>query len=358
MLTEAEIQPVPKPKKRIGRARFWLEFFIAAVLVKAGGSGVGVLFTLVITIGLLLAIWASVRRLRDIKRSEWWATILIVPIPVALIFGFTAFQGLDGTITLNAYAKPIFVAIQVFYLLYLGVLLFWPSAFPASNGVAAITEKKPNTEIENRKSKTTTGLAEHILLTAGVLVMVVVPIAVAILGFFGDEKKAQRPQVVTSLVGISIGEKLSDVVFKQGLFKKQEDSEGLVSQYQREEIYRQDDKRVSIRIREGIVTAITYRCGSDNPRADGSSPNDDAVSPKINEVVCGDSGDKIKQSFGNKVRVLCRIKETDRSHLYRVYDVVEYGTRYFLVQNKVTGFYVVDEKRLESLVGFNWSECK
>lgn len=152
MLTEAQIQQDPKPKRRIGRARFLLEFIVAGLFIKVGTSGYGVVPTLVIGIGLFLAIWASVRRLRDIQRSEWWATVMVMPLPLGFFLGFTGFHG-----TIDAYMAPLVIVFMVIYLLYVGVLLFWPSAFPASAEAAAMTEKKPSTEIENREKETTTG---------------------------------------------------------------------------------------------------------------------------------------------------------------------------------------------------------
>jgi uncharacterized membrane protein YhaH (DUF805 family) len=139
MPTEVDMKQAPKPKSRIGRARFLLEFFIAAVLLKVGGSGFGIIFYLFSAIGLLIAIWASQRRLRDIKRSEWWVMILIAMIPIGFFIGFFGFDS-----TTNAYAKAFAIAYMPVYLLWLGVLVFCPSAFP-KNDISPL-EKPPNNE--------------------------------------------------------------------------------------------------------------------------------------------------------------------------------------------------------------------
>lgn len=165
MLNQAEIQQGPaRSKKRIGRARFLLEFIIAAAIMKVGSdayarttSGLGVVPLLVFGIGFFLAIWASMKRLRDIKRSEWWVTVLIVPIPLGIILGIAGFSGLDDTI--NTYVKIVGIAYMIVYLVYMGVLLFWPSAFPKGTGVAAMTGKQLNTGTDNRENETATGVS-------------------------------------------------------------------------------------------------------------------------------------------------------------------------------------------------------
>ncbi len=216
MLTDEEIQRERRPKKRIGRARFLLEFLIAMAILKASSSdsivptvvlGIGLLIAiwanakrlrdisrrdwwlpflvglgilifvyglfcelngvprpddtihtnmmpmvivvivipmLVLSLGCFLAAWASVKRLRDIKQSEWWATILIAPVIVGLAYGLSA--GLLGGLTTNTYLKPVGIAYLVVYLLYMGVLLFRPSAFPKDSGAVATTGKQPSTE--------------------------------------------------------------------------------------------------------------------------------------------------------------------------------------------------------------------
>lgn len=162
MLAQGEIQQAPAPaKKRIGRIRFMLELLFAAFLIKAGSSalggltGIGVVVPLsVFGLGFVLAIWATIRRLRDIKRSVWWVSVLIVPLPLGIV------MALSGSDIVNSiYVKTVGVAYMIVYLLFLGVLLFWPSAFPKSVRVAATTGKQPSTESHNQVNETIAGVS-------------------------------------------------------------------------------------------------------------------------------------------------------------------------------------------------------
>lgn len=161
MLAQSEAHAEPAPiKKRIGRIRFLLEFFAAAFLLTAGSkalgglTGIGMVVNLsVFGLGFALAIWATIRRLRDIRRSVWWATVLVIPLPLGLALGF--FMTLSGSdISNSIFVKTFGIAYMIVYLLFLGVLLFWPSAFPIGMKVADITGKLRDTEAGNRKSET------------------------------------------------------------------------------------------------------------------------------------------------------------------------------------------------------------
>ena len=161
MLTQTDIQQESAPaKKRIGRIRFLMEFLVAAFLMKVGSAalggltGIGVLVTLtVFALGFALAIWATIRRLRDIRRSVWWVTVLIVPLPLGMILGgVMAFSG--PGITDSIYVKTVGIAYMIVYLLFFGVLLFWPSAFPKVMKIAAMTAKQPSAEADNRENET------------------------------------------------------------------------------------------------------------------------------------------------------------------------------------------------------------
>lgn len=186
-------------------------------------------------------------------------------------------------------------------------------------------------------------IGKRTLITVGILVAGSVVLALAV---FGYDRWEQRAQVVTSLKGIAIGEKLADVVFKHGAFEKREKKVDDVRKYQDEEDYEQKDKRVGISVRSGVVVSINYICGNESDYT------------SLNRISCDDSGDKIKELFQNRVRVLCSKKSDEGAQFRRVYDVVEYGTRYLVGQNKVAGFLTTNKRELESLVGLNWDECK
>ncbi len=145
MFTQAEIQQKSTPtKKRIGRARFLLEYFIAAVLVKAGSgalefTGIGdVVPWSVLSLGFVLSIWASIRRLRDIKRSVWWVTVPWILIGIAItLSGPSITDSIVGT------------AFMVVHSLFLMVLLFWPSAFPKGVGIEPVAGGQASTELSD-----------------------------------------------------------------------------------------------------------------------------------------------------------------------------------------------------------------
>jgi uncharacterized membrane protein YhaH (DUF805 family) len=152
-------EPAPA-KKRIGRIRFLLEFFIAAFLVKVGSAalggltGIGVVVPLtVFGLGFVLAIWATIRRLRDIRRSVWWVSVLIAPLPLGIVLGIL--MTLSGSGIINSiYMKTVGIAYMIVYVLFLGVLIFWPSAFPKAMKLAAMKGKQLSIEANNRESET------------------------------------------------------------------------------------------------------------------------------------------------------------------------------------------------------------
>jgi hypothetical protein len=155
-----------------------------------------------------------------------------------------------------------------------------------------------------------------------------------------------RPQFIKTLGRISVGEKLSEVVFKNGIYEQHSPPPNAAQKHVDQQEYSQKDSRVEFGVRNGIVNTVTYGCKQES----------DYVA--INKIYCNDSGDKIKELFGSKVRILCRKLQHEKAELERVYDVSEYGTRYYVVQNKVVAFLIADRNELESLVGINWDTCK
>lgn len=141
MLNQGEYAPA---KNRIGRLRFLLELVVSSVLLKTSAPVDGVLSVLVFSLGFSLAIWASVRRLRDINQSAWWVSIMVAAIPLGAILGLTGLQSSDGSIT--TFVKIVAGLYMVIYIAYLGVLLFKPSAFPKDTGAAYMADDQPSTE--------------------------------------------------------------------------------------------------------------------------------------------------------------------------------------------------------------------
>lgn len=153
-----------------------------------------------------------------------------------------------------------------------------------------------------------------------------------------------RPQVVSSLKGIGIGDRWSDVVFRHGEFFVQEKAK--VRVYEDGVDYLNKEKNIFVTVRNGVVFTVAYGCQEDRGSTD------------LNGVHCGASGDDILKQFGSKVRVLCRTTDDETKMYARVYDVVEFGTRYHLYTNKVDALIVADKEELRAMVGFNWDLCK
>lgn len=149
-----------------------------------------------------------------------------------------------------------------------------------------------------------------------------------------------RPQLVTQLMGIGIGDKESDVVFKLGEFRQLPRSDKNIREG--ETVYASDEQRISFAERGGTVFIVQYSCKTDYDYG------------ALNGIRCGDTGEDIFRRFGKAVRVLCS-KDGERKS-ERMYDVFELGTRYGLSKNKVELFQVASPESLR--VSANWVPCK
>src|SRR5262245_12675242 len=110
---------------------------------------------------------------------------------------------------------------------------------------------------------------------ASVVILVVLSIA-TYFAIDAYDRWADRPNVVTSLKGISIGDKFSDVVFRHGEFEKLEAESR--QKYLDEEKHVQGDLRVTVGVRKGIVEDVSYLC--DQERTDYS---------EVNRISCNNS---------------------------------------------------------------------
>lgn len=168
-------------------------------------------------------------------------------------------------------------------------------------------------------------------------------VATVIGGLLLYEEWQQRPQVVSSLKGITIGDTLSDVMFKHGVLKnlsEEKDKNGDEVSYWSAKL---DMALIS---RNNVVTEVWQVC--DSKEVDHE---------EVNGIACGDTGERIIKVFPNKVRILCSKTNDKDLSLRRNYDVVEYGARYMLDENKVTGFVIMEGRELQSRFGVNWDVC-
>ena len=159
----------------------------------------------------------------------------------------------------------------------------------------------------------------------------------------GYEKWQARPRVIAAIGPIAVGESWSDVVFKVGKFEQAKDLGATL--YEDDARYSHESLPLTVTVRQGHVRYVVYHC-TRNAELYGA----------FNGVRCGDDGNKVTQLFGAGVRVLCQ-KESDSSFNFRVYDVVEYGTRFVMSENKVRAIAVAAPRELQAAFGINWVPC-
>jgi hypothetical protein len=162
--------------------------------------------------------------------------------------------------------------------------------------------------------------------------------------FLTAEKWNNRPRVVDTLRGIRLGEKFSDVEFRNGEFTKIESDPKTKKRSPNGQDYNRGPLFVSVS--DGHITSVGYTCDK------GSE------SFGVNGISCGTEGEKIEKMFGSSLRVLCSTHVEDpRARFFRVYDVVKYGTRYLLKKNKMQRIVIYTPEYLDTLVNLNWKNC-
>ncbi len=171
---------------------------------------------------------------------------------------------------------------------------------------------------------------KRLALASTALVLLVVA---GVIGSFVYEKWRDRPQVVTGMLGVGLGERMSDVIFRQGEYSRRPPKTGADHNI---EHYLNEERRVLLRVKDGKVVAIWYFC------------KDSGDYGSVSEIYCGDKGEKILERFGEKTRVLCSKENQYR----RAYEVATLGIRYSLVQNKVTTFSAANRNEVETTGDF------
>jgi hypothetical protein len=210
------------------------------------------------------------------------------------------------------------------------------------------------------------------------LYIITVPILLGLLlsgGYYLYDKYENRPKLITELKGVKLGDSLKDASFKLGEFQTEQDfnisyfydlmmkSEKNSSEFDIyfkdwkvalesarkrpkntiDGFYRNDPQNINLNIINNKIDFITQNCSQDYDYT------------TVNNIGCKDTGDEILKKFDSDVRVLCDRENADNTR--RVYDVVNYGVRYFLSQNVVYGFGIAEPKTLESYIGINWVKC-
>lgn len=190
------------------------------------------------------------------------------------------------------------------------------------------------------------------------------------------EEYQEHPKVITELKGIQLGENFQDAIFKHGKAKmdvtrdveflakyieERKDKKGTPEFERVAEAYKNAKDAeakalakgatdggywlndVYVFIKNNKIDVIAHKC------------NDGYDGTELNGIGCASKGDEIINKFGSAVRVQC---STDKDiNTSRVYDVVNYGTRYYLEKNTVNRMSIFSPATLESNIGENWGKC-
>jgi hypothetical protein len=157
-----------------------------------------------------------------------------------------------------------------------------------------------------------------------------------------------KPEVVSSLNGVTLGEKVIDAQFRTGAKKKKGDDSHSYALPSDPAKFFQGNK-------EGTIDRIGAWCSDDAIKY----PN--LYSAKANEILCGNSGQDIINIYGaDKVRILCMQKTIGNIEATstRAYDAIDYGVRYILITNSVSGIYVYPPNVLKTEIGESFGDCK
>lgn len=189
-----------------------------------------------------------------------------------------------------------------------------------------------------------------VLWTVGSLVTIIAAFFAYI--FIADELQSGKliprsPKVITSMFNIELGEKLADAKFRTGAVRKKNDSEsGYVLPTDESKIFWTTD---------GLVSRIGTWCSDDAMKY----PSLDSV--EVNGIRCSYTGEQILKRYGkDKIRILCfkNTKGDPEAENARAYDAFNYGVRYVLLTNKVSGVFITNTENLQDINGDKWTECK
>lgn len=156
-----------------------------------------------------------------------------------------------------------------------------------------------------------------------------------------------RPQIVDKIKGIKLGERFDDFMFRNSGFVFNEERNKKANQ---PVFYENKDKSTLVRIENGTVIRILYKCSGVSDYTE------------VNGVVCGASGDEVFSKYEKGVNVKClKDKSSDDYLKYRVYDAVKFGVRYHVVANEIVAFDIanpVEINNLEANMNSNWASCE
>lgn len=143
-----------------------------------------------------------------------------------------------------------------------------------------------------------------------------------------------KPKVEDELFEIKIGEKISDVLFKNPDFYEDKKFDDYI-------MYRNEKGNKKFITSDGIVKELFYSC------------KDGDTTTEIAGISCNSKGEKILDKFGRDVKVLCLQENDAMKNKRRIYAIKKHGVEFVLEYNKVM-YVVVKPNRPISL---GWSEC-
>lgn len=161
------------------------------------------------------------------------------------------------------------------------------------------------------------------------------------------------PKKVTTLQGLTLGEKLSDVEFKLPLKKDK-------TQYN-------SDTMISYSVEGQPFRDLAFDKNNRLISIGETCTNDFNVTPsfeRVNGIPCNASAELILEKYGkNKVRIQCpskkQIAEEKDFNVSRIraYDAVDYGVRYILNGNQMFSLNITTPEELKGWTGVNWVPC-
>jgi hypothetical protein len=133
---------------------------------------------------------------------------------------------------------------------------------------------------------------------------------------------SNKPKLITGINGIELGNKVSDVLFRETGFKKtilsKKDLFGDV-------LYENLETSTSFRVMDNIVVAVYQLCKVESEYT------------SLNDISClSSNGYSISDKYGNDLLIKCSTDKTYAHYIeHRNYIVPKYGIKYILLSNKV-----------------------
>lgn len=164
-----------------------------------------------------------------------------------------------------------------------------------------------------------------LLISAGLLVVLILSFLLLIFWdkLFNEQADISSGKNYSGLIqsygGIAIDNSIADVEFKFGKLK----SEGKT---------KNGNFEIYVPSKESALTIFTEVSGKtvDFIGVDCNKSND-----SFNGIKCGDTSEQILKKYKDKVKIWCPSTVEKDEDPYRIYDIVDFGTRYYLQKNVV-----------------------